>query len=186
MTEHKTLAEALAAFQADLPKIKKSSTNPHFHSKYASLEDISNVVLPALAKHGMSWSTAPQMQDGKFVLHYCLTLSKAEQIEGDWPLPEPSANVQTTGSHLTYARRYCLCAVTGVAPDEDDDGNAASGSKPETKPAVQPPAAWRATVAAASTIDALNDIYGHANAEGWLSDDVLSALSAQKQVIQNA
>ncbi len=30
---------------------------------------------------------------------------------------------------MTYAKRYTLSAVTGIAPDDDDDGNAASADK---------------------------------------------------------
>ena len=35
---------------------------------------------------------------------------------------------QELGSWITYGRRYCLGAVVGVAPDEDDDGNAAKST----------------------------------------------------------
>ena len=51
--------------------------------------------------------------------------------------------MQALGSAITYARRYQLSAFVGVAPDDDDDGNAASGkvvaqkAQPAAKPAPQ-------------------------------------------------
>ncbi len=40
---------------------------------------------------------------------------------------------QVIGSAMTYARKYSLAAMAGVAPDEDDDGNGATNrdAKPQ-------------------------------------------------------
>ena len=53
--EHSKLAEALAAFHADLPDVAKGSTNPAFKSKYADLADIVKFVLPKLPAQGVAW-----------------------------------------------------------------------------------------------------------------------------------
>jgi ERF superfamily len=54
------------------------------------------------------------------VLAYRLYHAPSGQaIGGDYPLS--SSTPQTMGGAITYARRYCLLAVTGAAPDEDDD-----------------------------------------------------------------
>ena len=58
-TQHKNLAEALVAFQAEAPTLPKDSTNPHFKSKFTSLGTIVERVTPLLVKHGLSWSTFP-------------------------------------------------------------------------------------------------------------------------------
>jgi hypothetical protein len=127
MTDHKTLTEALVAFHTELPKVGKGSTNPAFKSKYADLADIVSVVLPALAKQGLAWFTTPTVSDDGFVLHYELRHTSGDAITGSWPLPDPEkATPQQMGSAVTYGKRYALSAVTGIAPDEDDDGNAAS------------------------------------------------------------
>ena len=121
------LAKALTAFHTELPKVGKGSTNPAFKSKYADLADIVSVVLPALAKQGLAWFTTPHVSDDGFVLEYELRHTSGEAITGSWPLPDPEkATPQQMGSAVTYAKRYTLSAVTGIAPDEDDDGNAAS------------------------------------------------------------
>lgn len=121
------LASALAAFHAELPEVHKGSTNPAFKSKYADLADIVKVVLPALAKHDLAWITRPILTDDGFVLAYELRHVSGDSVSGEWPLPDPTkAKPQELGSAVTYAKRYALSAVTGIAPDEDDDGNRAS------------------------------------------------------------
>ena len=127
MTDHKSLAHALAAFHLELPHVEKGSVNPAFKSKFADLADIVKVVLPALANHGLAWTALPTFEAGEFVLAYRLMHTSGESLEGSWPLPDPTkATPQQLGSATTYAKRYSLSAVTGIAPDEDDDGNAAS------------------------------------------------------------
>lgn len=123
-----SLTAALAAFQEELPDVGKGSTNPAFKTRYADLADVVKAVLPALAKQGLAWTAIPTMtKRGAFVLKYELRHVAGEHIGGVWPLPDPErVTSQALGSAVTYAKRYALSAVTGIAPDEDDDGNAAS------------------------------------------------------------
>lgn len=132
MTDHPSLAAALAALQAALPRVGKDnlavvkSDKGSYKYNYADLSDVSAAVLPALAKHGLSFSAKPTLlDDGKFVLEYTLRHVSGESDTGRYPL-SPSGTPQQIGSAITYARRYALSAVTGVVPDEDDDGQAAS------------------------------------------------------------
>jgi len=134
------LATALAAFQAELPTIVKdntakvSSDKGGYTYKYADLADVSAVVLPLLAKHGMSFSCAPTLDDaGRFVLQYKLRHAPSgDSIGGTYPLSAGSA--QQVGSLITYARRYILCSLTGVAPDRDDDGAGAKEVRSSSLP----------------------------------------------------
>ena len=126
MTETPSLAAALAAFQAELPRIGKGNTADAgtYKYKYADLADVSSTVLPLLGKHGLSFSAKPMLDEaGKFVLEYTLRHSSGEQDGGRYPLP--TGKPQDVGSAITYARRYALSAITGVAPDTDDDGASA-------------------------------------------------------------
>ena len=147
MPEHKNLTAALAAFQAELPDVTKGSTNPAFKSRYADLADVVKVVLPRLAAHGLAWVTAPDITDHGPVLRYELRHTSGEAITGAWPLPD-GVKAQELGSWITYGRRYTLGAVVGVAPDEDDDGNAASKAAPA--PRRNPQADVASAVAAAT------------------------------------
>jgi hypothetical protein len=123
------LNAALAAFQAELPRVPKDA-RAHIPGRdayeYADIEDMSRIVLPLLGKHGLSFSAMPVLRDdGKKVLRYALLHSSGEERGGDFELPA-NVNAQGMGSAITYARRYTLGPITGVAPGgDDDDGNAA-------------------------------------------------------------
>jgi ERF superfamily len=123
------LAEALVRLQADLPEIKRTeradvqTAKGSFSYSYANLANLTAQILPRLSALGLSWSCRPTLDDGKFVLEYELLHVSGESRIGRMPLA--GGTPQAQGSAITYARRYCLCAVTGVAPEEDDDAAAA-------------------------------------------------------------
>lgn len=128
MTEHKNLDEALVAFQAEMPTLPKDSTNPHFKSKFTSLDTIVERVTPVLTRHGLSWSTLPTIHEGQPALRYRLAHAGGDALEDTMPLLLDRENSQGLGSALTYARRYAVCAVLNLVADEDDDGNAKSAT----------------------------------------------------------
>lgn len=124
-----TLAEALAEFQANPPVLTKNKAG--HQSKYADLVQVNEQVLARLSQLGVIYTTAPTLlDDGKFVLLYELEhIASGTKAGGRYPL-KLSDNPQQMGSGITYARRYALLALTGVAAeDEDDDGQAASGRR---------------------------------------------------------
>jgi hypothetical protein len=127
MTETRALNAALAALQSDLPAIAKDQTANAgtYRYKYADLADVTQAIMPLLGKHGLSFTSRPTLHDGRFVLRYELRHESGEEIAGVYPLPE-RGSPQEIGGQITYARRYCLCAVTGVAPADDDDDAAAA------------------------------------------------------------
>lgn len=127
-TNDSQINTALAALQADLPritkdqtaKVKSERTGTQYSYNYADLAHISAEIFPRMGKLGLSFVSRPTLVDGKFVLVYELRHTSGEFIAGMYPLPE-RGTPQETGGAITYARRYCLCAVTGVAPDSDDN-----------------------------------------------------------------
>ena len=128
VTPKKTLVEALAAFQADLPEIGLDKENPHFRSKFASLANISKIVLPKLAEHGLAFSVGSFVDNGVLIVDAHLIHESGESRSAQFPITE--TNPQKVGSSVTYYRRYALAALTGIVADEDDDGNAASAPAP--------------------------------------------------------
>ena len=126
-----TLAEALAAAQLEITDPAKDSVNPHFRSRYADLATVLKTVRPVLAKHGIALTQTTQILDGSLVLVTRLHW-KDEELAGYYPISPTKTDPQGYGSAMTYARRYALQAICGVAADDDDDGNAASAapSKP--------------------------------------------------------
>jgi hypothetical protein len=151
VTETNGLAQALATLMTKLPEIKKVSEakvetkgGGSYKYTYADLAQISRVLLPILGECGLSFITKPTMtDDGRMVLAYKLLHVTGQSEDGQYPLPT-GGTPQSMGSAITYARRYCLCAVTGVAPDEDDDGAAAQANyhHQAARPAPQPEPQW--------------------------------------------
>ena len=122
-----SLAEALITLQASLPRIRKddeAQVGTRVYS-YANLSTITDAVLPRLAEVGLAWVCRPTMHEGQFVLAYGLHhAASGDEMGGFYPLP--NGNPQSIGGAITYARRYALCAVLGLAPAEDDDDAAAA------------------------------------------------------------
>jgi hypothetical protein len=142
MPKHDSLAAALAAFQAELPKLRKDETAKvtgesksgakiSYSYGYAGLDAVVEAVLPALGKHGLSITSKSVIDaSGGFMLEVALLHEGGDREIGYWPLPDPRrAGPQDIGSSYTYGRRYLTLALTGTFPGgEDDDGQKAQQS----------------------------------------------------------
>jgi len=139
------LAAALAKAQGQIKNAQKDSNNPFFKSKYADLASVWEVCRKPLADNGLC---IIQSVTSDSEHHYVETLMA--HLSGQWlndtvRLTLKDDTMQGLGSAITYARRYQLAAFAGVAPDDDDDGNAASGKKQDVKPDSKPQDARTAT-----------------------------------------
>jgi len=134
------IAAALSAAQSEMGKAIKESTNPHFRSKYADLGNVIDSCLPALNKNGIAVvQPVGQNEYGTYV-DTVLVHTSGEWLACRVPLIIGKNDMQGFGSAQTYARRYGLMAMAGIAP-EDDDGNAASRPKaqaPAPTPSMTP------------------------------------------------
>lgn len=132
------LAAALATAQGELKNPAKTSSNPHFKSKYADLATVRDVIVPVFSKHGLAIVQVPCEFDGGPALLSLLAHKGGEWIESIFKLRLDKTNSQGVGSALTYARRYALQSIAGVAAEDDDDGQVASqppshASRPPTQ-----------------------------------------------------
>jgi hypothetical protein len=120
------LAAALAKAQGELPAPKKTKVAKagQYSYHYADLADVIDVSKAILAKHGLSVSQPTSVTANGLVLVTKLLHESGESIEATYPLPA-LGKPQEMGSALTYARRYCYCAILGIAADSDDDGASA-------------------------------------------------------------
>ena len=137
-----TLATALSSAQGELTNVGKGRFNQHFKSSYADIGDGLEVVRPVFAKHGLSvvQATDYNPDTGVFVLITRILHKSGEWIESVYPLPT-SGKIQEQGSAITYARRYSLFSLAGVAAaEEDDDGNSAQNATPAAKRSAPRPA----------------------------------------------
>jgi len=127
----KSIATALAAAQINMGKALKQASNPHFRSKYADLGSVMDACLPALNERGIAVIQPTGEDDlGRFVQTILIHGESGEQLSCRVPLIVGKNDMQGYGSAVTYARRYGLMAMAGIAP-EDDDGNAAAKAAPK-------------------------------------------------------
>jgi hypothetical protein len=132
--------KAKAEFQKRCPPITKSKTarivsrtGASYTYSYAALDEIIAKVDPLLSELGFSkaWKQRPE-KDG--VSANCVLSHEQghEEESGFITMPIASGDgrmngSQQVGSALTYARRYSLLAVLGLAPEDDDDAQGTEG-----------------------------------------------------------
>jgi hypothetical protein len=126
----KAIASALVKAQREFGPALKSSTNPHFRSKYADLSACIEAVIDALNNNGIYLMQLTEEHDGGVKVSTVFIHESGEQLSGgSLFMPATKQDAQGFGSALSYARRYSLMAACGIAP-EDDDGNQATKSAP--------------------------------------------------------
>jgi hypothetical protein len=146
------IAAALAKAQAEITGAMRDSTNPHFKSKYADLESTWDAIRGPLSKNGLAVVQFPRKDTGGVLLVTMLAHSSGQWFRSFLYMPVSKNDAQGVGSAITYARRYALQAICGVAPT-DDDGNEATG-----KPVESPLSSWLNAVASATTTARLEAI----------------------------
>jgi hypothetical protein len=154
------IAAALAKVQAELTNPEKSLTGsipsplPRGEDKtfrYAPLSSGLEIIRKTLSKHEIAavQTTAIDQQAGLVRLTTMLAHSSGEWVASEWPVCPMSetAAPHRMGAALTYARRYALFTLVGIAGEDDTDApevpappiQAASGASGPTR-AVDPAA----------------------------------------------
>ena len=124
-------ADLFAAFvkaQAELKNATFDKVNPHFKSKYATLAGTRDGIVAVLSKHGLAVIQGSDVSEVGPVINTRLVHTSGQWIESSYPFAIDKP--QQMGSAMTYARRYSLAAICGIASEEDDDGNVAQASQP--------------------------------------------------------
>lgn len=173
------LAAALAKAQGEMENAKKSSDNPYFKSKYADLAEVLSVAREPLAKNGLSIMQASEgVANGYMSVTTLLLHSSGQFIKATGTFPIGKQDPQGAGSALTYARRYSLAAMLGIAQEgEDDDANAACGKQQNRQQTqAQPKQAQPASQQTQAQPQATGDKYVRITPQG----DVLVAVNGGK------
>jgi len=129
-----TIAAALAKAQAELINPEKSlvatirSPFPRAEDRtfrYASLSSGLDIVRKSLGRHEIATiqATAIDKDAGLLRLTTVLAHSSGEWISSEWPVCQITdmASAQRMGAALTYARRYALFTLVGIAGEDDLD-----------------------------------------------------------------
>lgn len=143
------LVTALAKAQKAYKPLIKDSTNPYYNSKYADLAAVIESTKDGLADNNLAVVQLPSFENGKVVITTILAHGSGQFLQEELALDPPSVKDKNTGEVIfktdpqsvaltvTYGRRVGYQAIVGVAAEDEDDGNAASG-KTVTQPQSQP------------------------------------------------
>ena len=117
----KALYKALAAFQQEVPTIKKNAQG--YGYSFADLGEINDIIKPLLKKHGLGYV---QPIEGKAIRTIVFHVESGESIESLTDIPQgvqlaKMNEFQALGSGITYLRRYSISSMFGLVTDEDAD-----------------------------------------------------------------
>jgi ERF superfamily len=128
------LASALAKAQAELINPEKSLTatirtglpaEVERSFRYAPLSSGLDIVRKTLGQHEIATLQTTAIDQAAGMVHLTTTLAHAsgEWIASDWPVCPitETANPHRMGAALTYARRYALFTLVGIAGEDDID-----------------------------------------------------------------
>jgi hypothetical protein len=138
------ISPALVSAVNSMEGVAKTTENDGFKkhgkaTKYATLADCIDASRAALSANGLCVIQGPGATNTE-AKTLCITTrivhESGEWIETDFDMPLTKWSPHEAGSATTYGRRFALMAMLGLAPVEDDDGNAASGLKVEKNPSI--------------------------------------------------
>lgn len=174
----KAYVQAMSEFKQNPPEILKRKEVAFSGTQYmhATLGDVTQAIMQALAQHGIShrWDTV--QSNGQLTVTCILTHkmghSESTTLEG---APDDSGKknrIQQMASTVTYLQRYTLLAATGLATKdmEDDDGRG-GGDGHDSAALLQE---WIGKANAAVNLEELNQTRKMAGADFEAARDVAS------------
>lgn len=140
------IATALAKAQAELTNPEKTLTatiaapNGERTFRYASLATGLDLVRKCLGQHEIAVMQTTAVDQGQILLTTLLVHASGEWVSSLWPVCSaavPAAHVK--GAALTYARRYALFTLVGIAGEDDLDAPEIVTQPDEPRPEQPPP-----------------------------------------------
>jgi hypothetical protein len=152
------IAPAFVAAKKAFGPALKDKSNPAFKSKYADLGACLDAVEDALLANGIALYHESTEDPNGITIECILLHESGETIKGGkLHVPAVKHDAPGFGSAMTYARRYSVMAVCGIAPEDDDGNAAAAAAKPKAR--EQAPAKGVAAQGIGTTLeDAVKDI----------------------------
>lgn len=132
------LAAALAKAQGIMESAAKDTVNPFFKSRYADLAAVWEVARKPLSDNALALTQHPSTDGNIVTVETALCHASGQWMASQLTMLAKDASPQAIGSCITYARRYALASVLGIASEDDDDGNSAQpkqGNRVEATPA---------------------------------------------------
>lgn len=125
MINEPQLNKAMVAFQKECPTIEKDAkveitkkTGGKFTFKYASYGNIIETVKPLLNKNGIWFYHQTDQEKG---VRCVIEHESGEKRKSKWIKISASTDPKDQGGAITYAKRYTITALLGIATEDDVD-----------------------------------------------------------------
>lgn len=128
----------IAAQKAMGPVLKDAKAN---YGKYATLGNVIETITSPLHDNGIVWFQAVEvMENGEVILVTKLVHAETgQEVASRYPVRcKDHQDPQKVGGAVTYARRYSLLALLGLAPEDDDGNHASQPPKAPQRPQSSP------------------------------------------------
>lgn len=139
------LFSALIKARTDIETVAKDKAG--FGYKYATLDNVINMLKDVLPKYDLGYAQFPETIDGKDGVTTIVIHKSGEYLSARYEMdatPMKGTNLtQQKGASITYTRRYALCSVFGIPTEEDTDGVISSAhestkcAEPEVKSSIE-------------------------------------------------
>lgn len=127
------LAAALTAAQSEFTFAVTDATGG-MKNKYATLQNVLEAIRKGLTANGIAVIQAPMPAQNGIMLRTTLAHKSGQWMASEISLPnDRMGGIQGMGSALTYARRYALAAMVGIAQDDDDGATAMKESQEQAR-----------------------------------------------------
>lgn len=191
----KAYVQAMSEFKQNPPEILKRKEVAFNGTQYmhATLGDVTEAIMQALAEHGISHRWDTTQSNGQIVVTCILTHklghSESTTLEG---APDDSGKknrIQQMASTVTYLQRYTLLAATGLATKDIEDDDGRGGQAHDNAAMLQE---WITNANAATTVEVLREtrkMAGEAfsaaqDVEGWNAFKLVA--SVKKEALEGA
>ncbi len=162
------MTDAIKAFikaQSEMGAALKSAKNPFFKSNYADPSAVQSAVYPPFHANGFAIvQTGGADEFGQYIeTRFIHQAAAPDMFTSRVYLAFKTGDMQSLGSAISYARRYGMCAVSGVFL-EDDDANRATGRAQPQQPDVMERAQKLSRYIERATAEQLSEMADKANA----------------------
>ncbi len=184
------LFAALSLVQGELRPAVKDATGQigQQKTKYADLASCWDACRAALTKHGLSVIQIPAAEGPKVTVTTILAHKSGQYISGELTMTASAGTPQPIGSAITYARRYALCSMVGIAPEDDDGSSASQVQQPAArkvapvKPVTDRPKlnATEKLLEVTETLESMADKYSSLKVLGNLKSAMIKAFGTEQ------
>jgi hypothetical protein len=117
--------------QKRLPIFKMDGHNPYFKSRYVTLSNILETLMPIAREEGLAITQPAVGENGEAgITTIVMHLKSQQHMEFTIVIPVGNQNAgQDAGKNVTYLRRYALASIFMIDSDEDIDGNTSRQQK---------------------------------------------------------